>query len=311
MVDKGVLYIDVFFFINLLMDYLLLWATGKLAGVKISYKRLMLAAGIGAAYSVVVVLLLKYQIGTSLIIKILISLLMVIIAYWPRGFKGAFYLIACFYLIAFAVGGAAIGGMYLTKDFNMLELFKTAQMTFVLPDRVSWFLVAIVAVLIIGKRGSKAVGKGLVQRLLRVPVVIKIGKNRACFHTLVDTGNCLSDPFTGKPVLVAELEAIKNLLPHELYVALEGEENELDLNLVDCLLSSGNAFRFRMIPFTSLGKKKGMLPGIRADSVYVVYNDRTIKLKDGIIGIYNQRLSTDGLYRGLLHPEFLQTALDI
>jgi stage II sporulation protein GA (sporulation sigma-E factor processing peptidase) len=45
-------YIDVILVVNLVMDFLVLWATGKLAGVRIVYRRLLAASVLGAVYSV-------------------------------------------------------------------------------------------------------------------------------------------------------------------------------------------------------------------------------------------------------------------
>ena len=44
-------YIDIILLVNLVMDFLILWAAGKLAGIEIRYGRILTASILGAIYS--------------------------------------------------------------------------------------------------------------------------------------------------------------------------------------------------------------------------------------------------------------------
>ena len=46
------IYLDVIFILDFIIDYLLLYATGKIGGVEIKRRRLIIAAAVGAIYSV-------------------------------------------------------------------------------------------------------------------------------------------------------------------------------------------------------------------------------------------------------------------
>ena len=58
--------------------------------------------------------------------------------------------------------------------------------------------------------------------------------------------------------------------------------------------------KFKMIPFTSLGKQNGMLLGIKADEIEVINNEYIKKEKNAIIGIYNKALTKRGEYNALI-----------
>jgi len=63
--------------------------------------------------------------------------------------------------------------------------------------------------------------------------------------------------------------------------------------------------RFRLIPFTSLGKENGMLIGFRPDYIEVGENAEKKGITDVIIGIYNRALSKNNNYSALLSPELI------
>lgn len=52
MIQTYTVYADVLFFLNLFMDFFLLWATGRFLRLTANYPRLLLAAFVGALYGV-------------------------------------------------------------------------------------------------------------------------------------------------------------------------------------------------------------------------------------------------------------------
>jgi stage II sporulation protein GA (sporulation sigma-E factor processing peptidase) len=89
-----------------------------------------------------------------------------------------------------------------------------------------------------------------------------------------------------------------------------GEQSEPDLDrIVNSLSGSPWASRIRLVPFTSIGKYKGMLVGIRPDEVVVITADNNVRIKDIIVGVYHRPLSQEGAYRALLHPDVLNPTM--
>lgn len=138
-----------------------------------------------------------------------------------------------------------------------------------------------------------------------IPLKIAFGNGTTELSALVDTGNSLYDPLTNSPVVVVEFSAIKNILPMEIQSIFdESKENDLD-SVTKIVSDSRWLSRFRLIPFTSLGKENGMLIGFRPDYIEVGENTEKKGVTDVIIGIYNRALSKNNNYNALLSPELV------
>ncbi len=303
---EHILYIDILFIINFTMDFIILWATSKFTGFNTTIKRLIMAALIGACYSITVYFPTFHSAFSSLATKFLFSLVMIFIVFYPQPFKKMIQALAYFYLIVFAAGGAMLAAIYLLDTQYTIQEVVSGSLSFVEPLGYNWLLAAVIAAIVIGRYGAKYIKKNYFKNIMQVPVVICFGEKKVALKTMVDTGNQLSDPITGKPVMIAELDALKDIIPKETYYLLEKNRNSDVNTIINILAESPLASRVRVIPFKSIGKQKGMLVGIRPDSVIIINNEETIKIKDIIVGIYNYKLSSKGSYKGLLHPELIQ-----
>ncbi|MGI9859924.1 sigma-E processing peptidase SpoIIGA [Moorella naiadis] len=302
-----VVYIDVVLVVNLVMDFLILWATARLGQLPASPWRLLAGAGIGALYS----LALLFPAGASLLllgIKVLFSLLMVLATFYPLTWRRLIQVLVYFYLVAFAMGGAMLGGIYLTGSGGSLQVMGGALV--VGPGlHYTWLLAAMAAAGVLVRWGTGWLKKNIWQQMLHLPVVISFGGRPLAVKALVDTGNSLRDPLSQRPVIIVEYSALQGILPPEIVKAYNGQ-GELDLeNLAASLAASPWAARLRLIPFHSLGQDRGMLLGLRPDEVVVVTSERMIKIKEVLIGLYRERLSPEGSYRALLHPDLLEWSM--
>ena len=203
-----------------------------------------------------------------------------------------------FYLVAFTMGGQC----------SDLCIFSSSSLISNLPLHYLWLAVALVTAAVLGKYGIAYIKKNLLQDLLKVPVEICIQGKTFKVTGLVDTGNQLVDPLTRKPVVIVEYGVLKPYLPLELQNIIDAE-GEVDLaRLTEVVPSEGNTVSLRLIPFTTIGKRHGMLVGFRPDKITVFTGDQQVCKNDVVIGIYNRRLSPQGSYRALLHPDLIQAA---
>jgi len=288
------------------MDFVLIWATAKLTGFATSFKRIFVAAFIGALYSVTVYFPVLHSSLSSLLVKVVFSILMIYIAFYPLSFQKMIQALVYFYFTVFTVGGAMLAAVYFINTENTLQTFVSGEFKILEPLGYSWLLAAIVSAVAIGRYGTKFIVKNFIKSALYVPVVICLGEERVALKTLVDTGNQLTDPLTGKPVMIAELDALKGIIPKKAFEELKSK-HDFDVNsVIICLSETYLVSRLRVIPFSSIGEQKGMLVGIRPDAVIVVHDNKTSEVQDIIIGIYKHKLSSRGIYNGLLHPELLQ-----
>ncbi len=294
------LYIDMFIFraiIELTMDYLLLWATAEITHLKTTKLRLFLGALAGTSYSIVVFLqrhevISGYQYGGDIIFKIILSLAMLGIVFMPISLRRFINAMGIFYLIAFMSGGAALATVYLTEG--------------------NWLIVNVVAmgtILIVAELGWGIVQKKIWQEMFFVPIEIQFGNKTVKVNALVDTGNRLKDPLTGTPVVIVESSVMVDVLPRELNDLINLSEGS-DLTEISAKLAGSTwSSRFRIIPYASIGKDRGLLIGFRPTMVRVKEDKYFTETRNCIVGIHNRKLCPEGTYKALLHPEIFQSVM--
>lgn len=170
---------------------------------------------------------------------------------------------------------------------------------------LSLLIVCILIAYVLIKLGLRLIEGVTIKKQMLCPVTIYIGENNMSLQALVDTGHTLHDPLNNAPVIIAEFESVKELLPDRVRLMFyEKQENDLSGILT---ATAGSRFyeRIRMIPFASLGLSNGMLIGFRPDRVYLSTAQRDHHREDVVVGIYNKKLSGDGRYQGLIGPELV------
>jgi len=250
------------------------------------------ASVLGAAYAVGYVWLQGSPMF-SLTGKIVVSVILVILAIKPTRWQDYGKILLYFYLINFTVAGATIALSSLLTGTGSVQFFPAI-----------WIVVAVLAALGIGLFAGRYVKDHLLPGLLKFQVVLRFGKQHCIGHGFVDTGNSLKDPLTRKPVIVAEYELIKPCLPPELQNMVEKEQSEEAL--LEQIMASSWANRLRLIPFSSIGRKNGMLLGVRADEVVLNIGSRDIMHTNTVIGIYRERLNPQGTYQLLIPADMVE-----
>ena len=131
-------------------------------------------------------------------------------------------------------------------------------------------------------------------------VKIKLENKEVVLNTMIDTGNMLKEPITGKSVIVVERSSLYELIPKEI---LNNIENILEGNFEKISEEIKNQYipKLKIIPFSSLGKDSGMIIGIKPEKVEII-NDEEIseERQDMIVGIYNKSLTKRGEYNALI-----------
>ena len=119
--------------------------------------------------------------------------------------------------------------------------------------------------------------------------------------TMIDTGNLLREPITGTNVIVVEKNSLIDIVDKEI---LNNIKNIIQGKWLEDNNEKIHSYKFKIIPFTSLGNDNGLLIGFKPD--YIKIYDETEALKDNvIIGIYDGRLSKSNLYTSLIGLEIL------
>ncbi len=290
---KPVVYIDVLFFVNFFINFILLCTASKLLRLKTHPLRLILAASLGALYAVLVFYPRLGFFYTS-VSKILSSFAICAVAFNIKGIKLYIKAFLTFLLVTLAFGGGIFAIMCFTGLGAKSGMFiKNGIVYMNLPWKML-ILSAFILYLLISRIKS-AIWSG---RTDLIDLTVTYSGHTARVKALPDTGNALCDPITSAPVIVAELKAVSKIVPHEFARIFESE-NESDLS--DALLSC----KIRLIPFASIGCENGMLWGFKPDKVEVFLNERNITLGDVIIGVCRDSLSADNSFHALIHPEII------
>ncbi len=292
------LYGDVILLENLFMNYIILWSTAKALKLNYSKLKLVLASLIGAVYALLSYFpSLKYM--NSFYMKLLLSLLIVVIAYTPAYIKEFAKYTGVFYLVSFIFGGAAFGLYYFISGLKS----TINGVTYISHFPVKTLLIAILIAYLIVKYCWDYIQYKVSRERVFTELCIHMSSKAINIKALVDTGNSLTDPISKTPVIIAEYCAISELLPIELQSLFE-QHRESNLNLISSIMASTDwVTRFRVIPFKSLGKENGMLIGFKPDEVYLIENSKRLLIKSAIIGIYNSKLSNKNEYSALIHPD--------
>ena len=290
------IYIDIILAENLCMNYIILYATGIIYKLKPKVIRIIAASSIGAIYAVLSYMQI-IEIYSSLVLKILLSIAMVYLAFAPKNVKILVKQLLIFYLTSFVFGGVAFALLYFVKPQDIL--MKNGIYIGTYPLKIV-FLGAIVGFIILTLVFKIVKGK-LSRKELFCKVIIRMQEKECEVTAMVDTGNLLREPITGASVIVVEKISLANLLPEQV----------LDnLNLIlkgDYIEDLGEyVAKFRVIPFSSLGKQNGMLLGIKPDEIIIEAETEEIKVSNAIVGIYNDSLTKNGLYTALISLDILE-----
>ncbi|MBC5733278.1 sigma-E processing peptidase SpoIIGA [Flavonifractor sp. DFI.6.63] len=281
-----VVYIDALFLLNFVVDYLLLLCAGRLAGEVLHRGRLALGAALAGAYAAAVFLP-----GMGFLLHPLCKLAAAVLALLI-GYGGSRRLLRVT-LVFFAVSAAFAGGIL------ALELLGGRGLT--LENGV--FSSAMdLRLILLSAAGCYVVITLLFQRSARhtaarqelVPAVLTLDGRRVALTALVDTGNTLTDPATGRPVMVAEGEKVAGLFP-------SGQApDEADLRdpvaALERLSQAGFLGRCRLLPYQAVGVECGMLLSLRLDGARVGREDYGTLL----VALSPNRLSDGGGYSALI-----------
>ncbi len=118
---------------------------------------------------------------------------------------------------------------------------------------------------------------------------------------LVDTGNSLVEPISHKPVIIAEFNAVKDLLPDVLAGIYEKEGEASLMEIAEAIADDSFKRHIRLIPFKSIGSENGIMIGFVADCVNIDGN----YIKKPVVAIYRQSLCKCGTYNTLLSPRHI------
>ena len=251
-----VVYIDTLFLLNLAVNYLILLGTAKICSEP--QKRLRIAAGalFGAVYAVLCVFE-SLAFLTHPAVKLCAGVAMVLVVF--GGKKRLLRIILIFFAVSAVFGGAVYavklaGGQSLSGD----ALSDISLKTLVLSFAISYAVLALVFRRTAARRAGGIVRAEITHR-----------GRKAGFNALRDTGNSLTDPLSGRQVMIADFAAVRNVLEPGTLRCLDEDALKTPVETLERLSRLGYAEGFRLVPYTAVGVRCGMLLTFTPDTVSI------------------------------------------
>lgn len=239
-------YIDEVFLLNAIVDYLLLLSAARLAGEPIHRPRLALGALLGGLYAAAV-FLPGWGFLTLPLCKLAAPVGMTLLAFGSA--RRLLRVSLTFFGVSAAFGGGVLA----------LQLFLGAPAVLDLKTTLLAAAGCYLFLTLLFRRAARHGGGELASARLEL-------EGRSCRLTaLVDTGNTLTDPATGKTVMVAEGEKLKDLFP------AGGCPTAAELADPAAALSrrKSGSFRWRLLPYRAVGVPWALLLAVKVDRAWV------------------------------------------
>lgn len=259
-------YLDVFFLINLIMDYVVVSIVCRIQKIQAAsigkmLKRKVLASLTGAIWACVVVCLRLFNGAWIFVSYVIICLMMVAILNGSIKIKKLVMGAGLMYLVTCALSGI----IYIFGRTDFIVVIGIGIMA--LPV----FKMIFAYVESINRIGSY---KGM--------AVLEFNGKSITVGALCDTGNSLYDPVSKEGVNVIEADVIWEIIenPPEVMV--------------------------RLIPYSSVGKEKSLIPIVRIERItFITGNDKVVADKP-LCAIYKGHFAEKTDYKIILHPSIFR-----
>ena len=194
---ETVLYADVLFLINFSMDYLSLYAASRLLSLPTKTVKMLIGAALGGIYGVLSVLFFWQGIGGA-VLTFLVSCGIVLLTF------GSCDSLRGFFRAVFSVWGigALIGGF--------MTLFSGMFRTDAVYTSGTDIPAAVFAVILFVRLAARRGGRGYAE------ISFVYGENTYTGRALIDSGNLLTDPISGLPVVLIRASDARTFAGNEV-----------------------------------------------------------------------------------------------
>lgn len=255
------IYIDVLIVLNIYVNFFLIRATSAFTHIPLKTIRCVVSSVIGSFFSLTILLPLN-NLFINMIIKILAAGIITAVAFGFENKRDFLRLLIYFFIINFVFAGV-VGFLYNVFSPSFMTFKNTYfYIDFSLISLVIFTAAAYVVVILVRRLMDKGTDS---MKKYSITIVYKerIIKTKA----IADTGNSLTDVFTGKPVIICPQSILE----------IEGDVN-----------SHINNNGFRVIPYSTIGNT-GLIPIFSPDEITVNDEETRKKIKvDALVGVISK-----------------------
>lgn len=288
-----VIYIDVLFVVNFIMDYVVLSITTTILyyittladmpgsrNICIKYIKRIAGSLVGAAWATIVLWNGLNHWAFTMISYIVIGPVMLAMTIGRVRIGEYLKGLGVMYGVTFVLGGALHAVYYYTLVgyflHNVVMNQKITPKLWILPvgviigNAVIRWMVAYIS-----ERGSK--------RGLLCTAIIENNHKSVRLPAFFDTGNSLKDPIYGEWVHIVLAESVKGLV---------SEKNN----------------SYHLIPYSSIGNENGLIPVIRMDKLKIINEKEIITVEKPLFALYSGSFSSSTPYKVILNPNVERAA---
>ena len=281
------IYIDIVFFTNLLIDYILLRLTGILFRCRKSRKRALLGAAVGALFSCGIVYLQSFvKAGIYLPALVLLhggcAAGMLVIGCDLKKGGLLFKAILTLYFAAFLCGGFWEAAARENLGFRMFLILAAA----------TWS----------GSTALSYLADSLRIRAKNIYLVTIFYNGKGYeFHGFYDSGNLLMDPVNGKPVSVTTTEVLNEICSKETVNCLRHlKENPGELQDTEAA-----GLHPHFIIFHTVGKEQGMMLAVTLEKLCIQTPAEVVSIDRPVIAFSFDTSAFGKEYEVLLNSRLL------
>ncbi len=274
-----VIYADEVFIINLTVNYLVLLAAAKLCALPTNRRRIAFGAALGGVYAVFALLVPFFMHPAA---KASAGAIMTAAAF------GGHKRLLRITVTVFAVSAAFGGVIYALAIMNGMDTSRGGYVSVSFKVLIASFGICYLAVSLVYKRMARTNAE-------IVSLTVEYRGRQTVISALEDTGNSLTDPITGDPVIIVGRDCLSPLFDGytERFLALSPEE------MVRKMSETGH--RFRLIAYSAVGVESGLMAAFRPDSV----KSGGKKVKNCIIAVSPNEVSDGGAYSALIGADYV------
>ncbi len=289
---KPIVYIDMLFFINLVMNTFTLYTTHLLLKREVSLLRLFLSAGVLSLYSCLI-FFPEVKFLFSILMKIIVLGICSFIAFPSKHYILAIKNTITFFSVSMVYGGTMFFLIFAT-DFGTRvgavvsngEIYldiKTS--TLMIAAAFSYAFVYVVSYV-------KKIASFQAENLFKMKISAQ-GKTIS-IKAFGDTGCNLMEPITKKPAIIITKEVAEKIVPKDILKLIEDKK--------DIEILKEDPIKLYILPFSTLGDKKGILYGFSPKEVFI----NGARIENSVIAISEGPICMNFEFDAIFNPSILK-----
>lgn len=262
-----IIYVDVLLVLNIYVTYLLVKATARFSHIAIRPVNLVISSVTGSLFSLII---LVPHIGTFLmfLIKSCAAFLIVFLAFGKKNIIEYLKTVIFFFVINFAFAGIILALKYFfSPQFihlnNSFVYMDFSLLSLVIFTAAAYFIICGIRFLVDKSKESQG----------NFSVIIKNDNKIFTCQGIADTGNALTDVFSGRPVVIFPVSCFSDF----------EDKQAGSLTLYEHMINDKSMKGVRLIPYATIGGD-GTIPAFIPDEV-IIKSDNKYKAVDVMIGI--------------------------